>query len=116
MRKVRVKWQQYVSESVCCPERKEQELPVYGNLAVTPAQMLDMAEKGIPISSQNIAMSVKDGEENPSWDLPLDQLRGVDPAAMWEHSQVIKERARKAHLNDVKRFGLGELTQRETKK
>lgn len=114
MRKVKVRWQQY-SPVVCCPERREHEIPVYGNLTTTPAQMLEMAEKGIPISAQNIAMSAKDGETNPSWDLPLDQIRGVDPAAMWEHSQVIKEKARKAHINDVKKFGVGELKQRENK-
>lgn len=92
-----------------CPKRREGELPVFGNLVVTPAQMQKMTEKGIPISSQNIAMTPQDGQPNPSWDLPLDQLRGIDPAQMWEESQIIKQRAKRAHDNDRKRFGDGEL-------
>lgn len=91
------------------PQRKENELPVHGNLVVTPPQMQKMAEQGIPITSQNIAMTPQDGQPNPSWDLPLDQLRGIDPAQMWEESQIIKQRAKRAHDNDRKRFGDGEL-------
>lgn len=90
----------------CSPKRKETELPVYGNLVVTPSKMLEMAERGIPISTNNIAFNPStDGEKNPSWDLPLDRLRGIDPAEMWEQSQIIKQRAKKAHVNDRKKFG-----------
>ncbi|MBQ8501022.1 MAG: hypothetical protein IJ494_01775 [Bacteroides sp.] len=89
---------------VAC-KRKENELPVYGNLVVTPSKMLEMSEKGIPISSQNMAFQPSDGEQNPSWDLPLDRLRGVDPAEMWEYSQVIKQRAKRAHDVDRSKFG-----------
>lgn len=95
------------------PKRKENELPVYGNLVVTPAKMMEMQEKGIPISAQNMAYSPADGEANPSWDLPLDRLRGVDPAQMWEESQVIKQKARAAHVRDRQRFGDGELEKRD---
>lgn len=114
MRKVRVRWQTY-SKEVCCPERTENDIPVYGNLTVTPAEMMKMAEKGIPISSQNksIQMTPEDGEKTPSWTLPLDRIRGVDPAQMWEESQIIKERARMAHINDRKKFGDGELIKRK---
>lgn len=86
-------------------QRHEDEIPVYGNLVVTPSQMLKMAEKGIPISSQNTAFQPSDGEKNPSFDLPLDRLRGVDPAAMWEESQIIKQKARVAHNRDRQRYG-----------
>lgn len=86
-------------------KRKENELPVYGNLTVTPSEMLRMTEQGIPISAQNMAYKPTDGESNPSWDLPLDRLRGVDPAQMWETQQNIKERAKRAHVTDRKRFG-----------
>lgn len=86
--------------------RREDELPVYGDLVVTPNKMLEMAERGIPISGQNMAFDpAKDGQHNPSWNLPLDQLRGVDPATMWENSQIIKQKARKAHINDRAKYG-----------
>lgn len=96
---------QYPKRTVS-PKRKENELPVYGNLVVTPAQMMRMSEKGIPISAQNLAFDpTKDGEKNPSFDLPLDRLRGVDPAQMWEESQIIKQRSRHALKRDIDRFG-----------
>lgn len=87
------------------PKRHEDELPVYGNLAVTPKQMLEMSEKGIPISGQNLSMLPSDGSTNPGFDIPAEQLRGVDPAELWENSQIIKQRAKRAHDTDRKRFG-----------
>lgn len=108
MRRIKIRGQVYPKVS-SHPVRREDELPVHGNLVVTPAQMGKMVEQGIPISSQNISMTPKDGQPNPSWDLPLDQLRGIDPAEMWETSQVIKQRAKRAHDMDRKRFGDGEL-------
>lgn len=93
------------SKRISFAQRKEHELPVYGNLVVTPSEMLRMTEQGIPISAQNMAYKPADGESNPSWDIPIDRLRGVDPAAMWEESQIIKQKARSAHINDRKRFG-----------
>lgn len=86
-------------------QRHEDEIPVYGNLVVTPSQMLKMAEKGIPISSNNTSYRPEDGEKNPSFDITLDRLRGVDPAAMWEESQIIKQKARVAHNRDRQRYG-----------
>lgn len=96
---------EYSAKSCKSCQRKENELPVYGNLVVTPSQMLNMAEKGIPISSQNTAFQPSDGESNPSFDIPLDRLRGVDPALMWESSQIIKQKARSAHIRDRQRYG-----------
>ena len=95
------------------PKRREDELPVYGNLTTTPSQMLHMAERGIPISAQNLGFRPEDGENNPSWEIPLDRMRGVDPAEMWEQSQVIKARAKRAHDRDRLRFGDGEYKPKE---
>lgn len=89
----------------CCPQRHEDEPVVHSHLAVTPAEMMKLAEKGLPISGQNLSYLPSDGEPSPSWDLPLDQIRGIDPATLWENSQIIKERARTAHINDRKRYG-----------
>lgn len=93
------------TKRISMAQRHDDEIPVYGNLVVTPSQMLKMAEKGIPISSQNTAFQPSDGEKNPSFDLPLDRIRGVDPAAMWEKSQIIKQKAKLAHIRDRQRFG-----------
>lgn len=115
MRKVKVNYREYISKP-CCPQRAEGELEVFGNLAVTPAQMMKMAEKGIPISGQNLSMMPEEGSSNPTWDLPLDQIKGVDPAQLWEESQIIKEKARLAHIRDRHKYGDGELITRESNK
>lgn len=93
------------AKRVTMAQRHDDEIPVYGNLVVTPAQMLKMAEKGIPISSNNTSFRPEDGESNPSFDIPLDRLRGVDPAFMWEESQIIKQKARIAHNRDRQKYG-----------
>lgn len=66
------------------------EIPVVGNLALTPTQMLKMQEKGIPISSHNFVNEYYDGDFNCSWDVPLDRQRGVDINDMWNHSENVK--------------------------
>lgn len=87
------------------PTRRDNEPAVHGNLVVTPSDMLRMAQAGRPVSAQNMSFQPEQGEKNPSWDLPLDRLRGVDPATMWEEQQVIRARAKRAHDADRKRFG-----------
>ena len=90
------------------PKRTEEEnqvLPVYGNLAITPSQIEKMVDKGIPVTSQNLAYIPAQGEQNPSWDIPISDIRGVDPAQLWEQSEQSKHRIRSAHKRDRERFG-----------
>ena len=54
---------------------REDEDKTIPNLALTPAQMLDMAEHGIPISNGNLAQLYDDGTVNPSWEIDLDRQR-----------------------------------------
>lgn len=76
---------------------REDEDKTIPNLALTPSQMLDMAEHGIPISNGNLSQLYDDGTVNPSWDIDLDRQRGVDVNQMWEHNQEIKSRFKKAY-------------------
>lgn len=83
----------------------EMLLPVKCGLAYTPADMMAMAERGIPISTQNMDGQFNDGETNPSWSVPLDQVRGIDPAELWQARMSITGRVRKAHKNDRQKYG-----------
>lgn len=77
------------------------DMPVKCGLAITPQQMFEMSKRGIPISTANC--DLKDfGEETPSFEIPLDRMRGIDVATMWEHSQVIKNKAALKHAEYVK--------------
>ena len=42
--------------------RTKQDLPVQNDLALTPAKVLEMAEKGIPVSAQASVDNFYDGE------------------------------------------------------
>jgi hypothetical protein len=73
--------------------RTKQDLPVQNDLALTPAKVLEMAEKGIPVSAQASVDNFYDGEQNVSWDaLSLDEQRGVDIVDMWNAEKDIKGR------------------------
>lgn len=71
-------------------KRKPSDLPVKGDLAVTPAQMARMANNGVAISSQ-IAGSFNDGETNPSFELPISQVRGLDIVDFWEAEKIARK-------------------------
>ena len=66
--------------------------------------MMAMAEKGIPVTGANVP-NLSDGETNPSWDIPLDKVRGVDVAQLWQESRTIKEKVKRSHYNDVRKYG-----------
>ena len=77
-------------------KRTSSDIPVQGGLAITPAQMQRMAEKGIPVSSQNLDGCFYDGDTRPSWDVPLDMQRGIDVAQMWQERKDIAAKLRSA--------------------
>ncbi|UPW41281.1 hypothetical protein [Sigmofec virus UA08Rod_4411] len=67
-----------------CSLSSSVDIPVIPNLSVTPSQMAEMVSHGIPVSSQILGAPMFDGVSNPSWDLPIDQRRGVDIASVWQ--------------------------------
>lgn len=71
-------------------KRKLVDLPVKGDLAVTPAQMQRMAANGVAISSQ-LAGDFHDGEVNPSFEIPIGQMRGMDIVDYWEAQKVARK-------------------------
>lgn len=74
---------------------RKKVLEVIPHQSVTPAEMLVMAEQGIPISADNAAAF--SGEANPSWDLPLERQKFVDPADLWQAQQNIRHKVRDAY-------------------
>lgn len=71
---------------------------VQANLAVTPAQMFEMAAHGVPISLQNAA-NFNDGDTNPSWTVAPERLRGVDMADLWQMQQSSRAKLKKARAD-----------------
>lgn len=77
-------------------KRLRGEAVVQNGLAVTPSQVLKMAESGIPASAQMNSRMI-DGHTGSDWNIPLEERRGVDIAQMWQESQNVRAKFRKAH-------------------
>lgn len=58
-------------------------MPTRQGLAYSPSKMLELAERGIPISSPNVG-TFFDGVDRPEWSVPIERQRGVDPADVWQ--------------------------------
>lgn len=80
----------------------ENDIPVNGKLALTPAKMMKMAERGIPISSQTLNNEYFDGDIKVSWEVPMDRQRGVDVNDMWNHNEDVRKRLKSATKDAVK--------------
>lgn len=73
----------YRTFGTVCNVSNELPIVVQPNLAITPSRMAELVDEGIPVSSSFMSGFFTDGVENPSWDLPIDQRRGVDVAEVW---------------------------------
>lgn len=96
-----------IKQSMCartCHILDNGHTKVVPGLAFTPAQMAKMAEKGIPISTQSADQFV-DGSLNPSFDIPIEDRRGVDVNDVWNASKDAKAKIINAHRKDKELYG-----------
>lgn len=77
-------------------KRRTGEKPVQNGLALTPSDILRMAEQGIPASSANNPNLI-DGSTENNWEVPLEERRGIDMADLWNERQNIKRKFMDAH-------------------
>lgn len=89
--------------------RKLFEPVVKSGLSVTPKQMLELSKHGIPVSMGN-ASDFYDGSSKPSFDMDLENLRGIDVATLWEEQQRVKQKMRSGSLKDRKIFASSDGT------
>lgn len=83
------------------------EEPTESGLAYTPSQMFELAQQGIPVSTQTAAFSgsFDEGYRTLDFEPPLDLQRGADLADLWEKSKDaharIAEAVKKAPRKEV---------------
>lgn len=82
----------YMKFGNVCSISNDTPIDVLPNLAITPSQMARLVEDGIPVSTNVLGVSAFDGENNPSWDLPVDMRRGVDVADVWSAQRSARDR------------------------
>ena len=75
------------------PKYQKHETKVRSGLSTTPAQMWDLMIQGKPISSFELDPSLfNDGDPYQTYDLSLDQQRGIDVNDMWNAQQNAKRK------------------------
>ena len=85
-------------------------LPTKPGLAYTPAEMLKLAERGVPISSATVDSNFFDGQVNPAWDIPIERQRGIDVSDVWQAQQDARANLRKARADGLKQIQASELS------
>lgn len=73
-------------------------------LAVTPADMHRMVDRGIPVSPSNDALFF-DGTPNVTFDLPIEDARGVDVNDIWNAQQDARRKIKNANSVDIQNYG-----------
>lgn len=85
----------------CSVSRDENDKPVVNGLALTPAQMAELAERGIPISTANAQLAYEDGDRSSSMDVQIEDRRGVDMADVWNAQQDARNRVKQAYQSAI---------------
>ena len=88
---------------LCKPQLEAYEERVKSGLAITPAEMMDRQEKGIPISSQQLPEDMfEDGDHQLDDQLPIDSVRGIDVVDVWNLSKDSKQKTSHIDLSQIK--------------
>lgn len=74
------------------PQRRENEPIVQNGLAITPTDMYELQQKGIPISVPSLGELYDEGYSNLDFTPPLEYTRGVDLNDLYEAGQKGRER------------------------
>lgn len=79
---------------------------VSSGLALTPSQMLELSQSGIPVSSQMANDMFYDGDTSMRVHIdPLDR-RGIDVVDAWNLQKSSRRKLMEAHNNDISDYGL----------
>lgn len=82
--------------------RHDGEQEVQSGLALTPSQMMEMAQRGLPITTQNLGVTYDEGYSNLDFTPPLEHQRGIDIGDLYEARMDAKSKLRR--LRDSGQF------------
>lgn len=78
------------------------EEPIVQNgLAVTPSEMLELTNRGVPISPNNLGVIYEEGSSNLDFEPPLEHQRGIDITDMWEHREDVKSKMKSKEFKNL---------------
>lgn len=79
--------------NVCNAKRHDDEEIVRNGLSLTPSQMLEMTQKGVPIAARNLSAIVDNVSDN-DFDISPEYRRGVDISELYEAHEDARKKAR----------------------
>lgn len=78
---------------------------VQDGLSVTPAQMHEMTQHGIPISSHMSDSMFYDGDTKPIGQIDPLMRRGVDAVDAWNLQKQSRKNLKSSNLKDLENYG-----------
>lgn len=84
--------------------QREDEDVVQNGLAMTPAQAMELVERGIPISNSNLQVMeiYKTGDKD--FTVPMEFQRGVDMADMYQHRKEVTSKVKHGYDTAIADF------------
>lgn len=88
-------------------ELGENETPVSNAQVLTPADVADLARRGIPVSAGQLPsfQTPDDPGDSVAFDMPAEYRKGFDRNTAWELAKTSESKLAKAYKNDRKKFG-----------
>ncbi|QCS35985.1 hypothetical protein [Capybara microvirus Cap1_SP_77] len=84
---------------------RETDEKVQPGLAMTPREMAENIERGIPVSPSTLNLEFIEGTTDDSWFIGIDQTRGVDINDLWNESRDQQQK--------LKNFKFGKTERKE---
>lgn len=82
-----------------------QGFEVKQGLAMSPSQIASMTARGLAVSSSVDESLFFDGTEEHYGKVPIERIRGIDAAQVWEAQQTSRKKMMSAHRNDISVYG-----------
>lgn len=79
----------------------EEEPIVQNGLAVTPAQMMELTNRGVPITPSNLGVIFDEGSSSLDFEPTMENLRGIDITDMWEHREDVKHKMKSKEFQSL---------------
>lgn len=81
------------------------EKHVQSGLSVTPSEMLQLAQQGIPISSHFDDSKFDDGDTKSLGSIDFIHQRGLDIVDVWNHQKDSRKKILDAKAKDIQMYG-----------
>lgn len=78
---------------------------VQGGLSLTPSQMLELSEQGIPISSHFDDSKFHDGDTKSLGTIDFINTRGIDIVDAWNFERDCRKRLLNSQKTDMQNYG-----------